>query len=715
MPRNTKLAKEQYDRYRRAADNGHRDFVAKAKRNDDFFLGLQWEEKVRRTLERQKKPVMTINKVLATINTVMGEQLKNRADVTFRPFRNGVEPTAEALAKVWMQISNQQDLDALESEMFDDGIITSRGFLDLRMSFDDHMMGEVELALLNPKDVVVDPDAKHYDPDTWSEVFITRWLYPGEIARQYNKADAKILKSKSTSDFEYSYDSIDTRDDTYGGEEREDERDEFRDKKKVRVIERQFRVVNTVPHFVDPVRGDMRVVPQNWDDNRVDQTLQLYGWELVDRTTEQIHWRVTADDVVLHNKVSPYKHFTPIPYFPYFRRGKTMGLVENLVSAQEILNKVSSQELHVLNSSANGGWKIKKGSLQNMDADELEDRGAQTGLVMELTEVGDAEKITPNQIPTGLDRVTFKTDEYIKEISGVSDSARGMDRADVAAKAIQAKQAAGGVNLAKPFDNLHKSRKILARNVLDLIQSYYTEERVLQITGSAPGAESEEVTVNQTTPEGEVINDLTVGEYSVVITAVPTRDSYMESQLEEAVKLREIGVQIPDEYLLENSNLSKKGEMLQSMRDEGQREMQQRQAEAEVRKLELENEEKEVEIQRKQAETQLAASRAQKTQIDGQVALQGDQGGNPELEMAQAQEEMQIERQKLQMEMMVEKQRLVLDRERMMMELELKREMQAQEMLLKQAEAEDKAELAEQQQAHQQKLAAKQASRPNAS
>ncbi len=697
MPRNTKLAKEQYDRYRRAADNGHRDFVAKAKRNDEFFLGLQWEEKVRRTLERQNKPVMTINKVLATINTVMGEQLKNRADVTFRPFRNGVEGTAESLAKVWMQISNHQDLDALESEMFDDGIITSRGFLDLRMSFDDHMLGEAEMSILNPKDVVIDPDAKNYDPDKWSEVFITRWLYPGEIGRQYNKADANILKNKSTSDFDYSYDSVDTRDDTFGGEEKDDERDELRDKKKIRVIERQFRVTNVVPHFVDPATGDMRVVPQNWDDKRVDQALQLYDWQLIDRSTQQIHWRVTADDVMLHDKVSPYKHFTVIPYFPYFRRGKTMGLVENLVSAQEILNKVSSQELHVLNSSANGGWIVKKGSIQNMDADELEDRGAQTGLVLEMTEVEDAKKISPNQIPTGLDRVTFKTDEYIKEISGVSDSARGMDRADVAAKAIQAKQAAGGVNLAKPFDNLYKSRKILARNVLDLIQGYYTEERVIQITGSSPSAESEEVTVNQTTPEGEVINDLTVGEYSVVVTAVPTRDSYMESQLEEAVKLREIGVQIPDEYLIENSNLSKKNEMLQGMRDEGQREMQQRQAEAEIKKLELDNAEKEVEIQRKQAETQLAASRAQKTQIDGQVALQGDQGGNPEMEMAQAEEEMQLERDKLQMEMHIEKQRLLLERERMMMELELKREAQEQELMLKQAEAEERAELAAQQ------------------
>ncbi len=697
MPRNTKLAKEQYDRYRRAADTGHREFIAKAKRNNEFFLGLQWEEKVRKVLERHNKPVMTINKVLATINTVMGEQLKNRADVTFRPFRNGTEQTATALAKTWMQISNHQNLDALESEMFDDGIIESRGFLDVRMSFDDHMMGEVDIALLNPKDVIIDPDARDYDPDSWNEVFITRWLTSDEVAWQYNERDAKVLRNKSSSSFDYSYDSIDdaTKYDNFGGEDRpEDERNDFSDKRKIRIIERQFRVTKRMPHFVDPRTGDTRVVPSNWDDDRIDQVLKLYDWRLVDKVARVIQWRVTADDVVLHDEVSPYKHFTVVPYFPYFRRGKTMGLVENLVSAQMILNKVSSQELHVLNSSANGGWKIKKGSLQNLDIDELEQRGAETGLVLELTEVSDAEKIAPNQIPTGLDRVTFKTDEYIKDISGISDSQRGFDREDVAAKAIQAKQAAGSVNLAKPFDNLNRTRKILARNVLDLVQTYYTEERILQVTGTTPGAQSEELLINQVQDDGSVVNDLTAGEYSVVISTVPTQESYLESQFEEAMRLREVGVNIPDEYMIENSTLAKKNEMLQSMNDEGQQQLRARQQEAEVRKLELENAEKEIEIQRKQAETALAAARAEKTQIDGQVALQGDQGDNPELELAQAEAEAEIEERKMQLEAWVQKQKLLLEKQKLMMEMELKREMQQQEMLIKQAEAEERAEQA---------------------
>jgi hypothetical protein len=55
---------------------------------------------------------------------------------------------------------------------------------------------------------------------------------------------------------------------------------------------------------------------------------------------------------------------------------------------------------------------------------------------------------------------------------------QGFDREDVAAKAIQAKRQAGSTNLAKPLDNLDRTDFILARNVLDLVQEFYTEERL---------------------------------------------------------------------------------------------------------------------------------------------------------------------------------------------------------------------------------------------
>jgi len=681
MPVDNALATENYERYCYARDNGHLDYVEKADKCERYFAGQQWDEVLRRRLERQGKPVLTINKTLATLASVMGEQIETRADIAFRPFRNGNEQTAEALSKVYLQISNANKLDWLESEVGADGFITSRGFYDVRVSFGDQMRGEVQIGLLNPKNVVIDPDAEEYDPDKWKEVFITKWLSPNDISVTYNQKDAKILARKTKSSFMLGYDSIDQERTTFGGKRRfgtVDTKDKVR--RLIRTIERQYKDVRNQEHFVDPQTGDMRPIPENWDHERIGLVLKNYDLRTTKKNVEQIRWLVTADEVVLFDSWSPYKYFTIVPYFPYFRRGNTIGLVENLISPQDQLNKSSSQELHVINTTANSGWKLKKGSLSNMDPDELEQRGAETGLVLELEDVNDAEKIQPNQIPTGLDRVSFKSDEAIKEISGVSDSKRGFDRADVAAKAIKAKQAAGSVNLAKPLDNLARTRHLLAERVLNLVQTYYTEERVEQIAGRGVGAEMEEIVINQVTPEGDVVNDLTVGEYTVVVTTVPARDSYMQSQFDEALQMREIGIAIPDEFLVENSHLNRKAELVKRLKELSgggePSETQMQLAQLEVQEKQVEIEERQANAILKQMNAQLAKARAENTAQETEEAM------TPELALQRekTQAELHLQAEKLKAEIM-------LKREQLQAEIALKREQMRMDSMLKRAEA----------------------------
>lgn len=47
----------------------------------------------------------------------------------------------------------------------------------------------------------------------------------------------------------------------------------------------------------------------------------------------------------------------------------------------------------MVNTTANSGWKVKRNALANMTVDELEQRGAETGLVVELDDVSNLEKI----------------------------------------------------------------------------------------------------------------------------------------------------------------------------------------------------------------------------------------------------------------------------------------------------------------------------------
>ncbi len=622
MTIDTDLAMKQWVRYAWARDNGHAQYVQKAEKCEAFFRGDQWDRADKARLEAVRRPALTINKIISTVSNVMGEQIFDRSETSFRPRNGSPAKTAEVLDKVYKQISDNNQLDWKRSDMFADGIITGRGFLDVRIDHRDSMQGEVCIENLNPKNVIIDPDGEEYDPDTWGEVFITKWVTADDIATLYNKEDAELLRNREQSFFPYGYDSIQAFRDRFG--------DRFNPMytgshdfssvlRNIRLIDRQYRMLDSQQHFVVPDTGDMRAIPEDFDRNKIAWFVEKFGFQVTKKLVRRIRWTVIADNVRLHDDWSPYKHFTVVPYFPYFRRGTTIGIVENLLGPQEMLNKVSSKELHVINTTANSGYKVKAGAMTNMSVEELEEKGAQTGLVVELNDMEGLEKIQPNQVPTGLDRLSYKAEEHIKTVSGVSDSMQGFDREDVAAKAIEKKRQAGSTNLAKPLDSLTRSDFVLARNILDLIQEYYTEERLLSITHDQTTGEVENFTVNQVTPEGEVLNDLTLGEYGVVITSVPHRETLEDSQFEQAVSLKEMGVSIPDDVLINASRLQNKTDLIKRMQDQQDTPEAQAQRQLALRGQSAEVAKTEGEAAQKHADAQLKAAKTQETVVKAHV------------------------------------------------------------------------------------------------
>ena len=703
MPIDTALATKIWTRFCWARDNGHAQFVQKAEKCDAFFRGDQWDRADKARLEAVRRPALTINKILSTISNVLGEQIFNRAETSFRPRSGAPSEVADILTKVFKQISDNNQLDWKRSDMFADGAITSRGFLDVRIGYGDSMQGEVIVDNLNPKNVIIDPDGEEYDPDSWSEVFTTKWVTADDIAMLYNKEDAEYLRNREQSFFPYGYDSIQAFRDRFGDRFNPmytGDYDNSSVMRNIRLIERQYRLLDRQKHFVDPTTGDMRPIPDDFDRNKIALMTSQYGLQVTTKLVRRIRWTVIADNVRLHDDWSPYKHFTVVPYFPYFRRGTTIGLVENLLGPQELLNKVSSQELHVINTTANSGWKVKTGSLTNMTVEELEEKGAQTGLVVEVSDVNDIEKIQPNQVPTGLDRITYKAEEHIKTISGVSDSAQGFDREDVAAKAIQAKRQAGATNLAKPMDSLSRTDHILARNILDLVQQFYTEERIMTITHDEATGETETFAVNEVSPEGQIVNDLTLGEYDVVVSSVPRRETLEDSQFEQAVALREMGVMIPDSVLIDSSRLMNKKDIIKQMQGDQESPEAQAAAELQRRAQEAEVGKAEGEAAQKHADAQLKGAKTQETIVKAQVLANtppdAPDAGNPELEAAKAQHEADLAEREFEHRRVLDYQKLGLQRQQHNDKLSLQAQQQAQERLDKRAEASREAAMAAQ-------------------
>ena len=649
------VASKQWDRYTRARDNGHLEYIEMAKKCDAFYRGDQWELDDLHALDNEGRPALTINTILPTVNTVLGEQSTRRADVQFKPRRSGEADVAQTLTKLYMQIADNNKLDWVEQQVFSDGLILDgRGYFDVRMDFSDHVEGEIRITAKDPLDILIDPDAKDSDPKHWNEVFETKWMTLDEIEELYGKKKAEALRFIAENGAGFGRDSIEYVENRFGDTDSSDDyfgagihgEDVYRNVGALRVIERQHKRMTRIDCYVDPNTGDQRDVPENWSDAKAKKFAKEYGLDIISKVKRKVRWTVTCDHVVLHDDWSPYNDLTIVPFFAYFRRGRPFGMVRNLLSPQEQLNKIASQELHIVNTTANSGWMVESGSLVGMTPDDLEEHGAETGLVVEYNRGSTPPvKIQPNQIPTGLDRISQKAAINIKTISGINDSMLGSDSAEVSGVAIQAKQNRGVIMIQVPLDNLRKARQYLAEKVLDVIQSFYTEQRVIMVTDeSDPLQPRMPMMINERTPEGQIINDLTLGEYDVVISTSPARDSFDEVQFAEALNLRQVGVAIPDDAIIEYSHLAKKGELAKRIRQltgqepptPEQAEVMAMQQQMAISKLQLEIAQLQADVQKTQTEAALNVAKVQDiAEVD------------PQVRVAEMQSKMQMKEQEL--------------------------------------------------------------------
>ena len=597
------LARKHWSRYQLALRRGHQEYQRQAKTCENFYLGggRQWQDEDKQALEDAGRPALEENIIFSTVNTVIGYQTQSRMDVAYKPREEDDQGISDILSKVTMYITDQNKFPWKESTVFADGLIQQRGYFDVRMDFNENVYGDIAIEVLDPLDVIPDPDSKSYDPDDWADVTVTSWMTFEDIKQTYGLKKWREIQNSCTVEPDFGRGSL------------EEERNKFgttnnysafytdaNDIEHARLLSRQYWKIQNRDFYFDPKSGDLYPVPDDMKPRDRKKFAKENQYEIIKKVTKRIRWTVSNRDVVLFDEWSPYDHFTVVPYFPYFRRGVTIGLVDNLIKTQEMLNKVYSQILHVVNTTANSGWMIEENSLVNMDTEDLEVLGSQTGLVLEYKRGGQApQKIEPNQVPTGLKDLVTSGVDLIRLISGVSETFQGGKGPEVSGTAIQSRVHQSAIQLAAPIDNLFRTRNMIAERILKLIQSFYTQERTFMITGhdetgktiNTPVSINKEDTSN---PDAtSLINDITVGKYDVVIADVPTQITFQNAQFSQAIEMRKFGVQIPDAEMVRMSTLSRKTEIAKQLENAPDPEV----AQAQKDQMQLTNEQLRKEIE----------------------------------------------------------------------------------------------------------------------
>ena len=607
------LAEKQWMRYQSAITRGHANYQEQAKLCENFYLGggRQWSDEDKEALDEMGRPYLEENIIFSTVNTVLGYQTQSRMDIAFRPREIDDQDVSDVLTKLSMFLTDQNKYPWKESQVFADGLIQQRGFFEIKMNFNENVYGDIDIQVLDPLDVIPDPDAKSYDPDDWADVMVTSWMSFDDIKETYGLGKWRQLQSQLEKEPDFGSDGLEQPRNKFSDQENMsfyylDDSDEPH----ARLISRQYWKLQNREFFFSPATGDLYPVPDTMKPREKKAYAKSKSFEIIKKITKRVRWTVSTGNVVLHDAWSPYKHFTIVPYFPYFRRGVTVGLVDNLIKTQEMLNKVYSQILHVVNTTANSGWLVEENSIVNMDVEDLESVGAQTGLVLEY-KAGRTppQKIEANQVPTGLKDLVTSGVDLIRLISGVSESFQGGKSNEVSGLAIQSRVHQSAIQLAAAIDSLFRTRNMIAERVLELIQSFYTQERTFVITGPNSDGKDEQqrLTINQESEDGSaLINDVTVGKYDVVIADVPTQITFQNAQFAQAIEMRKFGVAIPDDEMVRMSTLSRKNEIAKKLEKEPSPEQQQmanQQAELQIEALKKQNEELESKAKENNADT----------------------------------------------------------------------------------------------------------------
>lgn len=602
MASDAQKAKDQYELYRYCREEGgHERFLRDADVAKQYYASKQWTDSDERSRTAEGRLSFVVNEIFRTINTVRGELAQLSSDVRFDA-TNGDPEVARVLNKLNEHVDRENKMFLHDDRVMLDGLLTGRGYYRMRVGFDDNLQGNIKIARIRPENVVLDYDLDSPDPESWNRVFTTEVVSLDDIKNMFGRKVPRDFGAIPYADWLELEDRSLAQSLGISVANHADLGDKH---KHHRLISQQWREYKYKDCFVDPITGDISEVPESWPREKISAAVEMFDLAIMRRKVKTIRWRVTVNDHVMHEDDSPYKHFDIVPYFPWFVDNVPLSLFNVLKGPQDLLNYTVNEETHILGTTSHSGWKIKQGSLKNMTARQLEEKGSKSGLVMELEDPSDAERITPGQPATGFERFGDRARQWINDLAAVSPAMLGQSGQYQSGKGVSANLQRAPVNLHTPLVMFQYTKQLLAERKLYMFQNFYTETRILRVA-SSPYGPAEELAINVPDAAGQIMHDLTVGMYSVRMMPVGSRLAAEEFGFDQLVAMKELGINVPNSLLVVHSAVNAKADTIEALitaNGGDTNPLEERAKELDLERVELENE-----GQRALVESHLAAA-----------------------------------------------------------------------------------------------------------
>lgn len=547
-----------------------------------------------------RRRVFNFNRIRRVCNMITGYQRRNRKSTVVVPIENSDAATADQFSKLMIWAMEKDNTLTTISEAFDGAVTTGMNLLSVWMDYrSDPINGDVRVDNVSYNGYLIDPFFKKHDLSDCNYIWTRKWLTKKQVISLLpeHKQEIQDISAHGTRDgkFQYMPEAY-----NYGMEDL------------LTYDEYWYRCTRTQKLIVDVKTGETMEWRGKDEDLKafLDQFPELTA---IDNEIQTCKLGIVVQGRVMYHGLNPMgidqypfvpvlAYYEPqIPYFPW----RIQGVVRGLRDSQYLYNRRKVIELDILESQINSGWKYKENALVNPEDVFLSGQGR--GLALkEEAHMSDVERIQAPQVPPSMIELSKLLGEEIQQISGVNEELLGSAEDDKAGILSMLRQGAGLTTLQVLFDQLDYSQKLLGRIFIDLFQSNFSPGKIQRIISEKPS---------------DQFYNKAFGKYDAVAEEGLNTSTQRQMQFKQLLALREMGIPVPTNILVESSTLQNKKELVEAI---GQQEKQQMETQQLQMKLQMENESaktKDLEA-RAEANTGLGLERASRVQENRALAIE---------------------------------------------------------------------------------------------
>ena len=530
-------------------------------------------------LPANRRRMFNFNRLRRICNMISGHQRRTRKSMIAVPVEGSDQVTADQFSKILVHASNTQGILETISDAFEGSLITGMNLLHVWLDFrDDPLSGTLRVDKCDYNSFLIDPYFRKSDLSDCNGLWKRSYLTKKEVISlmpQYADEIAGLSTQEMSRDAKFQY-----MPESYG----------FSYKNLLMYDEFFYRDYRSTQILTDVQTGETL----EWrfgDESKLKEYLSLYPTVRVERVNiPTVKQAIVVQGKVLYDGpnnlgIDEYP-FVPVltyynPQIPYYYL-RIQGIIRDLRDSQYLYSRRKVIELDILESQINSGWVYKENSLINPKDIFLSGQGRGLALKQEA-QMTDVQPIVPPQIPPSMFQLSESLSREILEVSGVNEELLGSANDDKAGVLAMLRQGAGLTTLQPLFDKLDFAQKLLGKIIIKTVQNNYTPGKIKRILNEEPSPE---------------FYNRNFGNYDCVIEDGLNTATQKQMQFAQLLQMKEIGIAIPDDLLIDSAPLQNKNELIEAVKQAQEQMAQQAQVVSQAA------------IAEQQARTELAHSRA---------------------------------------------------------------------------------------------------------